>query len=210
MKAISAGLFPSFLKQDDINAEKDYASFSIIETTEGDNNRSLLFSVKESVNQDPYQFIGGPTGALNGLHLKGYNVHENELDLSPVNTATGAKVTYMFSRRRHSILHSDAADIFTPDNNERNNEGERCCIKQFALQMMSRDNEGPEIRAPSEFHEDESVRSNPFGCAIITQCDTWLEDNGFTTREREYEAIFKSCWVSITCQLQVFFTNDCI
>ena len=103
MKAISAGLFPSFLKQDDINAEKDYASFSIIETTEGDNNRSLLFSVKESVNQDPYQFIGGPTGALNGLHLKGYNVHENELDLSPVNTATGAKVTYMFSRRRHSI-----------------------------------------------------------------------------------------------------------
>ena len=104
MKAISAGLFPSFLKQDDINAEKDYASFSIIETTEGDNNRSLLFSVKESVNQDPYQFIvGGPTGALNGLHLKGYNVHEKELDLSPVNTATGAKVTYMFSRRRHSI-----------------------------------------------------------------------------------------------------------
>ena len=75
--------------------------------------------------------------------------------------------------------------------------------------MMNRDNIGPEIRAPS-FHEDESVRSNPFGCAIITQCDTWLEDNGFTTREREYEAIFKSCWVSITCQLQVFFTHDCI
>ena len=41
MKAISAGLFPSFLKQDDINAEKDYASFTITEeTTEGDNNRS--------------------------------------------------------------------------------------------------------------------------------------------------------------------------
>ena len=34
MKAISAGLFPSFLKQDDINAEKDYASFSIADTTE--------------------------------------------------------------------------------------------------------------------------------------------------------------------------------
>ena len=69
MKAISAGLFPSFLKQDDINAEKDYASFSIADTTDGDNNRSLLFSVKESVNQDPEnQFIWGPSGALNGLH----------------------------------------------------------------------------------------------------------------------------------------------
>ena len=110
-----------------------------------------------------------------GLHLKGYNVHEKQLD-----AISKAKETYTFSRRRHSTLHSDATDIFIPDDDERNHK-ENGNSKQFALYMMNGDSGSEIILAPSEFHEDdEDIRSVLSGTAINNK-GQWLEDKGFTT-----------------------------
>ena len=48
------------------------------------------------------------------------------------------------------------------------------------------------IFAPAEFHEDESMRSNPLNSSDIRDPGPWLEDNGFVTREIAYEDIFRN------------------
>ena len=124
---------------------------------------------------------------MNGLHHKGYTVHETQLDES-----TDVKDTFTFSRRRHSKMSSDATDIFIHNDEERNNHEENDKIKQYALYVLNRNNGSRRISAPAEFHEDESMRSNPFGYAKITQCDKWLVNNGFVTREKDYEDLFQN------------------
>jgi len=197
MKAMSAGLFPLFLKQDDINAEKEFAILAITyrdivaRDRVGPLNRTRTWRVKEVGKPDaesqPYRTPSAPS-ALNGLHLKGYNVHETQLDES-----SDVKETFTFSRRKHSKMSSNATEIFIPNDEERNNQEKNDKIKQYALYVLSKNNEDRRrIIAPAEFHEDESMRSNPFGYAKITQCDKWLVNNGFMTREKDYEDLFQN------------------
>ena len=50
-----------------------------------------------------------------------------------------------------------------------------------------------------EFSEDEPRRSNPLsGTDIRNPGPSWLEDNGFVTREDEYEDIFRECHLELT------------
>ena len=188
MKAVSAGLFQYFLKQDDIYAEKDFAKFTIMYSSIEGVPRHF-FVVKES--GETLERISGPVGALNGLHQKGYTNYESQLHVS-----TDVKETFTSSRRKHSISRTDATDILIPDDNERCEEDKRK-IKQFAMVMYEThdDMKGGQttLILPAEFNEDESERSNPFQatCIIETGTFTWLEDNGFTSREEEYEIIFQ-------------------
>ena len=180
--AIAAGLFPLFRKQDDVNADKDYAILTI---TKVDGSNRRLITVNEVPG--PKEETEAIVGALNGLHLKGYVFHEKQLDKYKAES----KETFTISRRRHSTMCSDATNIFIPDGHERSEHKGRGSVKQFAIAVSFRESGDEIILAPAEFNEDESKRSNPYGDTIITQCDTWLENNGFVTREENYEDMFQ-------------------
>ena len=129
-------------------------------------------------------------GALNGLHQIGYNVHEKQLD-----TDSKSEATFTFSRRRHCELSSVATDIFIQDDSDiYSQRGSGGHIKQFAFFALNVNTGVRGIFAPAEFHKDESKRSDPFSSELITQYDTWLVNNRFTTREEEYEAFFRRFW----------------
>ena len=171
MKAMAAGLFPHFLKQDDVHAERDFA---IMRIEDDPDNR---VKVKEVGKPIPEQRASSNIGGLNGLHRKGYTKYEKQLR---------TKSTYTFSRRKHFLLKSEATDIFIP-NDEEVGSG---YTKQFAVVISEFG--GPNRRlilAPSEFDQDESKRSDIFWHAPIYGTDPWLEDHGFTTHEEEYEEI---------------------
>ena len=187
MKAISAGLFPYFLKQDDINADKDYV---ILKNFDHEDDPEPEGTVKiEEVGKEGPDLESSFNTALDWLHLKGYTYHEKQLD-----TCIISKETRTFSRRRHSALQSDAIDIFIPDDSVKQNQEESGYVKQFALHVINRDTGNEGVSAPAEFREDESERSDPLIGAFITQFDNWLEKHGFMTREEEYEDLFRRYW----------------
>ena len=185
MKAISSGLFPNFLKQNDIDAEKEFAKLCVSKVAGApDAPLMLRFMLKEIGKLGPDRRVGGITTALNCLHLKGYTHYESQLK---------TKYTYTFSRRKHSIImSSEATDIFIPNDNEASAQERNGHIKQFACVLTDKHDKIEMIGAPSEFHQDESVWSNPLNGAGIREPDpSWLEDNGFATREIAYEDIFR-------------------
>ena len=171
MKAISAGLFPHFLKQDDIHAERDFA---IMRIEDDPDNR---VKVKEVGKPIPEQRASSNIGGLNGLHRKGYTKYEKQLR---------TKSTYTFSRRKHFLLKSEATHIFIPSDEEVGSG----YTKQFAVVISEFGGPNGKLTiAPSEFDQDESKRSDIFWHAPIYGTDPWLEDHGFTTHEEEYEEI---------------------
>ena len=192
MKAITSGLFPHFLKPNDVDAEKEFATIRISKeasTTPGGGPSMISYIIKEVGKPSPGHSInGGLHIALNGLHLNGYMHHENKLRT--------VRDTYTFSRRKHATTDSEATDILIPNDgvvgHERNGR-----VKQFAFDYVKEDVEIPgpstfhSIHAPAEFCDDESKRSIPFLNVLIPNPGPWLEDNGFVTRENEYEGIFR-------------------
>ena len=180
MKAISAGLFPYFLKQNDNNAEKEFATLRAFK-------EPVVWKVNEVGKPGPERETAGFHCALNGLHLKGYTHHECQLKT--------VKDTYTFSRRKHATMSSSGVtDIFIPNNDENEIGQERNgLVKQFAIDYVKEDDNETDhlIFAPAEFHEDESIRSHPMNCATIRDPGPRLEDNGFVTREIAYEDIFR-------------------
>jgi len=189
MRAISSGLFPYFLKQNDVNAEKEFATVRISKEAVAGRDRPQKCTLKEVGKSGP-EHKAVIHGAMNCLHLKGYTHHESQLKTNE---------TYTFSRRKHVAMSSGGVtDIFIPNNDEalvqeRNNQ-----VKQFAVVVRDGQDKIRGISAPAEFHEDESVRSNPLDGAVISNTGTWLEDNGFVTREDAYEDIFRDHFNSIT------------
>ena len=179
MKAISSGLFPYFLKPNEIDAEKEFATFRIKKSVPPGGGR---YTLKEVGQSGPAHRTAGVHATLNGLHLKGYTHYESQLK---------TKDTYTFSRRKHATTDSEATDILIPNDNasaqERNGH-----IKQFACVVKDKHDTIKGIVAPSEFDEDESRSSNPLnGAGIRDPGLSWLEDNGFVTRENAYEDIFR-------------------
>ena len=182
MRAISAGLFQYFLKQNDIDAEKEFATLRISkEVVAGSDMPLVRYNLKEVGKPGPERSTCGHHCALNCLHLKGYKHYERQLK---------TKATYTFSRRKHITAGNGVTDIFIPNDDDvvdqRNGS-----VKQFASVLKHEDmNEG--IGAPAEFNEDESRRSNPFcSTCIIRDPGPWLEGNGFVTREDAYEDMFR-------------------
>jgi len=185
MKAISSGLFKYFLKQNNIDAEKEFATVSCCKEAHQDATPRLRCTLKEVGKPGQEHETAGLQGALNGLHLKGYTHYENQLKTM--------KETYTFSRRKHAIMSSGATDIFVPNDEEVVHQERSGYVKQFATvgTVEVENNMVMLIFAPVEFHEDESRRSDPLDQTIIRDPGPWLEDNGFLTREDAYEDIFR-------------------
>jgi len=187
MKAVSSGLFPHFLKPNDINAEKEFATLRVARgaATPGDRRPIEGYKLEEVGKSGPMHDTGGLVGALSGLHLKGYTHYERQLKTM--------KDTYTFSRRKHAMIDSEATDIFIPNNDEIVDQERNNQVKQFAIVVVTAEAETLHtIFAPAEFHEDESRRSDPLNYADIRDPGpSWLENNGFVTHENEYEDIFR-------------------
>jgi len=192
MKAISSGLFQYFLKQNDNNAEREFATLRLFKvagtpTTPGERPSYGWKLMKEVGKSGPDRITVGLQCALNCLHLKGYTHYESQLK---------TKDTYTFSRRKHvATVGSAVIDIFIPNDDEALVQERNSHTKQFATVIID-ENENRTAKTicpPAEFHNDESKRSNPleFIAIRIRNKRPWLEDNGFVTREDEYEDIFR-------------------
>jgi len=186
LKAISSGLFPYFMKQDDVNAEKVLAAMTIF--SPDDDFETFSISIHELGESDVEHGAACLIGALNGLHLKGYTVHETQLD-----TSNRYEDIITFSRRRHLFMDSDATDIFIPSKDEIWNRTEHNSIKQFAMLLEETDSWNEITIAPAEFVQEGSreAKENPFNVAQFEGRGPWLKQNGFITREQGYEELFQ-------------------
>ena len=186
MKAISSGLFPHFLKPNDIDAEKEFAVFN------GDKMHTLK-EIGNPENPEEHSVYTGAIGALNGLYLKGYTDYESELKTS--------EEKYTFSRRKHATIGSGATDIFILNKHETVGQARKGYVKQFAAVLDHEDgNDVTLILAPAEFHRVESNRSMPLRGAIVIDSGSWLEENGFVTRENAFEDIFRGFYSTTHCE----------
>jgi hypothetical protein len=188
LKAISSGLHPLLLNQDIVNAEKILATMTIKchdyepKVADFEGFEFLLSEIGESdLNAAPGPLDCQLIAAINWLHLRGYTVHERQLD-----KGQGPEYTMTFSRRKHSAIASDATDIFIPNDNEIN-QNNRGLTKQFAMLI-----EG-DLTITKAILPDTTPTANhhsPFYHVINgrMQC---LEETGFIEREEEYENIFK-------------------
>jgi len=202
-KAITSGLYPIFLRQDDVNADKDFISLYIL------NNSVEQFDDIEEMTRESVKIkelaanslplpdcTGGIVGALNGIHSRGYTKHEQqfltERDEKDYDSHMFSFVS--FSQRKHStaINSSSAKEIFIPSENEAEKERETNSIKQFALQLDPAEWSDVDIFAPAEYSENPQVRENPFATETLTGTRGWMEEHQFITREKEYEKLFKT------------------
>ena len=126
--ALLSGLFTYFLKQNDVNAEKDLATLSIFSPPD-ESEVGISICEIDQTNTPVVVPAGCLVGALTGLHAKGYTVLE-ELDKTD-----RYEKKWTFSRRRHSLLmNTDASDILIPSKHEEIcTRKEQRYIKQFAL-----------------------------------------------------------------------------
>ena len=80
---------------------------------------------------------------------------------------------------------------FILNKNETVGQGRKGYVKQFAAVINPEEDRPFIILAPSDFHKDESKKSNPLQGAITIDRGSWLEENGFGIREYAYEDIFR-------------------
>jgi len=183
MRAISSGLFQYFLKQNDIDEEKESATIRISKEvrTPGGGPRYSYY-LKEVGKPGSEHRTGGLHCALNCFHLKGYTHYERQLK---------TKDTCTFSRRKHDIatMSSEATDVLIPNDNKTSAQERNGHIIQFTC-VLKHEDMIKAILAPAEFNEVESYRSNPLYHTIIRDTGPWLEDNGFVTRADVLTDIF--------------------
>jgi hypothetical protein len=214
-KALSKGLFPFFLEQDDVNAEKDLA----VMTVHTDDIQVVVREIKNG-NLGPTIGCGDVFGALNGLHRNGYTSFGDpiERDLS-----FNQRESISFYRRRHSTMRiGDATSIFIPPHDE--NEKRRAnAAKQFAVYIMNEADHTAWIIAPAEFirgadqevDEDNDI-SHPYSVATIENEDFyfWLERHNFTIPEIGYLLLgnkmfqkyinYLSRGLRVKCEIQIY------
>jgi len=183
--AISEGLFPFFLKQDDIDAERDLATVFVEFGAALGGVDSVRFSVTECINGEiqKKRSCDSLVGALNGIFAKDYTSHE-DLDRQNgyINEAT-------FSRRAHRAEQntSSTTRIFIPtDNDERKRHyGRR---KQLAMYLLENSQVRYELITPSQILKDDpSATTN-----IIEGHGThlYLQKHKFITQELGLDEIF--------------------
>ena len=190
---MSDGLFPHFLKPNDIDYEKDFAVFNVGREIDGEPMHTLK-EIGNPENPEEHRVYTGAIGALNGLYLKGYTDYESQLKIS--------EEKYTFSRRKHATMGSGATDIFILNKNETVGQGRKGYVKQFAAVIDNVDgNDMTLILAPADFHKlDESKRSMPLRGVIVIDSGSWIEENGFGTRENAFEDIFRGFYSTTHCQ----------
>ena len=196
VKALSDGLFDCFLNGDHDLAEKDYASFqplsSGILTLDINAATSVTVTDLSYESEGREQKISSPglVGALNGLHANGYSLDSDQIN----HDAIGSR-PLTFSRKKHSIVRSNATGIFIPAAHEGKQTASKY-VRQFAAyakneELEYRGEPYEKIIAPAGLTSDSS---NPYDeVAIVNGTYYWLEKNGFVNREVEIEEqeIFK-------------------
>ncbi|KAL9187257.1 hypothetical protein ACHAXT_001360 [Thalassiosira profunda] len=193
--AISSGLFPLFLKRDDVHAEKEMAVLTISELTH-DNVQTQVITVDEAGQTGMEHGAMCLIGALNGMHLKGYTKREPQMDKS-----NRYEEITVFSRRKHPTVPSGrATDIFIPGNDEVNERREHCDVKQFAMLLEETDTWDENIIAPSEFSPHVDDQSDPFATCTFEGRSNWMEIHGFIARETDYEIMFAPYAQSLLAQ----------
>ena len=194
--AISSGLFPLFLKRDDVHAEKEMAVLTVSELTH-DNVQTQVITVDEAGQQTGMEHGAEYLiGALNGMHLRGYTKREPQMDKS-----NRYEEITVFSRRKHPIVFSGrATDIFIPSDDEVNERREHSTVKQFAMLLEETDTWEENIIAPSEFSPREDDKIDPFATCTFEGRSNWLEIHGFITRETDYEIMFAPYAQSLSAQ----------
>lgn len=187
LNAISAGLFPYFLKKND-EAEKDFAFLKDEILEDG----RITLRVVELVNGERSALVNMGTdnniiGALNGIYAKGYALDEDPI----YHDWPRDMVSYTtFSRRRHSVLHSSATNIFIPTNDEIEKQKEANCTKQFACHVKDMAESSEKIVVSDILNADDP---DPYSAVEITEQDDvelWLEKHNFLTREKKIEELF--------------------
>jgi len=195
-RAISTGLYPYFLKADDVYAEKDFAKLAVRgEMTQQETFDVHTVSIDEvtKVPRPPIERCGDGSiiGALNLLHEKGYTYHEKQLSSS-----CELGKTFSFSQRKHNTAETSLANgIFIPSDDELMHRQERKYKKQFALVVEGDQAGGEVLIGPSELKLDPPPRmpfplDRPTCAVILNQTCGWLERNQFLTQEKEYEELF--------------------
>jgi len=184
--AISSGLFPTFLKQDDINAEKDLAVVDAYQPgVSGDDPDGMCYSFSE-ISTNSRLHCDSLVGALNGLFDKGYTRREASLDRH--NELTDAVAFY---RRKHSTisLEDSATQIFIPTNDEIQQQREATSVKQFALVCQDDPISVDEFLLPASIGDRQDLVS-PFATTRHRGNSSVPIRHQFTTREEELENLF--------------------
>jgi len=201
LRAISSGLYPYFLRPDDVNAEKDIAQLTL--DPQGTLHK-LAVQIDEvtKVPKPPVEQCGDGSivEALNSLYARGYTMHEKQL-LSDRNQR--GKI-FSFSQRKHKTATSSLAnDIFILSEDEAIHQQELNYTKQFALiiedlviydsyDVIVGPSEFKQLDPPPQEHRIRQIidRDEPT-CAILPNPDPgWLERNNFLKQEKEYEELF--------------------
>lgn len=188
LKAISSGLFPSFLKKD-TTIEKDFAMMKVqtrLNQRDNDDFSNYRVNVYEvgKGTLGPAIMCGGMIGALNGLFANGYTWQDKKEQIDheyPLHYHD----SFTFSRARHSAIYNGSAtDVFIPTEDEIEQKKESNRIKQFVLSTKDISGQGEEIIiAPAEFGDG----VDPYAEATIENGEFWLERNNFVTHERRIE-----------------------
>jgi hypothetical protein len=197
MKAISTGLYPAFLNQNELTAESDIAIMTV-------SRGSMNVVVNEIVNgttTGPTIDCYGIIGALNGLHANGYTTCGDRLHRVFPYTH---RHSLSFTRRRHSTIRTgDATNILIPTQDTIN---KRELVKEFAIYIEDETEHTAHIIAPGQAIYEDGVAKyvNTKACKHFQMSLSggnppytmmhmkgnggekmffWLEKNNFVTRE---------------------------
>mmetsp|Transcript_4494 Transcript_4494/g.10080 ORF Transcript_4494/g.10080 Transcript_4494/m.10080 type:complete len:294 (+) Transcript_4494:290-1171(+) len=174
-EAIGAGLFPSFLAMDlESKCQYEVAEVAMVQ------GNALV--AREFVGREgPIETQCGPLGAINGLCSKGYvRTGKDEIidDFDRGDRFPGVQLQYL-RRRKYIQLLPRTEHVFAPSDEDRQVKSTLTRF-QYACLIIHMGGQVDAILAPPEFSSDESVRSNPFGVAVIQPVPPcWAESNGF-------------------------------
>mmetsp|Transcript_4493 Transcript_4493/g.10078 ORF Transcript_4493/g.10078 Transcript_4493/m.10078 type:complete len:303 (+) Transcript_4493:290-1198(+) len=183
-EAIGAGLFPSFLAMNPPSkSQSEVAEIAMTPRPDGGNT----VVAREFVGREgPNETQCGPLSAVNGLCSKGYVpscshvAYDYECRGDEARGDEYPEVQLLLLRRRKYIqLLPRTEHVFAPSDEDRQVKSTLTRF-QYACLIIHMGGQVDAILAPPEFSSDESVRSNPFGVAVIQPVPPcWAESNGF-------------------------------
>ncbi|EJK67078.1 hypothetical protein THAOC_11936 [Thalassiosira oceanica] len=168
-EAIGAGFFRYFLKMND-EAQKEFSEIRGIDFPDG----GRVYKVREFIDrEDPIENECCSVAAKNVMSAKGY---EKIKSISSIHQ--------LFSRRKHIHLLSRSDSVFMPYYKDQESRKKKV-LNQFAFFLYNHEDKLTTVLAPPELSHDESVRSNPFGVAIIQPVhECWDVMHGFQYQKR--------------------------
>ncbi|EJK70022.1 hypothetical protein THAOC_08658 [Thalassiosira oceanica] len=165
-EAIGAGFFRYFKEMND-KAQSEFAEIRFIGSPDG--GRGRFSKVRLFIDrEDPIENECCLVAAKNGLAAKGFEYIKSI-----------SNVLQLYSRRKHIHLQSRSDSVFMPSCMDLEARKKKV-LHQLAFFLYNHEDELTTVIAPPEFSHDESVRSNPFGVAIIRPVhECWGDMHGF-------------------------------